>query len=114
MMHNMGQTDKLLRMLLAAIMILVGFLTGTFWLPLLAFIPLITIFFSFCPIYAPFKINTMEKQKISLGEDKKITIKQEDLQSNQQTTFIESKPAKNKVVKKKAKKVTRKKSEKKK
>jgi hypothetical protein len=66
MKKNMGATDKLIRVLIAifiAILYLTNVISGTLALILLAFaiIFLITSFISFCPLYAPFKINTRKK-----------------------------------------------------
>ena len=128
MICNMGEKDKLLRLLLAAIIILIGVLSGVYWLPLLALIPILTIFFSFCPLYYPFKISTVENkektiQKSNFDKEKTITIKQEDLAPKKETSFAlntqqtasaetitTSEP---KIIKKKAaKKVVKKKSKK--
>lgn len=66
MKKNMGSTDKIIRVLITiciAILYLTKVITGTLALILLAFaiIFMITSFVSFCPLYAPFKINTRKK-----------------------------------------------------
>lgn len=98
MMHNVGKTDKIIRALLAAIIILISMLTGMPWITFFALIPLLTIFFSFCPLYVPFKISTIVEQKINLDENKTITIKQEDLAPKKEETTIAPKIQKNRNV----------------
>lgn len=62
----MGQTDKIIRVLIAVIIGVLYFtntISGTLALILGAFavVFLITSFVSFCPLYSPFKINTRKK-----------------------------------------------------
>lgn len=62
----MGQTDKIIRVLIAVVIGVLYFthtISGTLALILGAFaiVFLITSFLSFCPLYIPFKINTREK-----------------------------------------------------
>jgi uncharacterized membrane protein len=66
MKKNMGQIDKTIRGIIAAIIAILYFtnvISGTIALILGAFaiIFLITSFVSFCPLYAPFGISTKEK-----------------------------------------------------
>ncbi len=64
----MGSTDKIVRILIAALIIILYF-TGTIGgtvaavLLVLAGIFILTSFISFCPLYAPFGISTCRKQK---------------------------------------------------
>lgn len=63
MKKNMGTTDKTIRVILAAIIAILyftNFITGTLGIVLLvlASVLLLTSFVSFCPLYAPFGINT--------------------------------------------------------
>jgi Inner membrane protein YgaP-like, transmembrane domain len=67
MIKNMGTADRIIRILLAVIigiLYFTGNLTGTaaIILGLFAVIFLVTSFVSFCPLYAPFKINTTGKK----------------------------------------------------
>jgi len=67
MKKNMGQVDKLIRGLIAGIIALLYFtnvISGTAALILGAFaiIFFITSLISFCPLYAPFGINTRAKK----------------------------------------------------
>ena len=67
MKRNMGTTDKIIRLLLAAL-IAVLYFTGVLPAPValiagvIALIFIITSFLSFCPLYVPFKINTRKKK----------------------------------------------------
>lgn len=68
MKKNMGSADRIIRVLLAAVMAVLYFtdtVTGTLGIVLLALagIFLLTSFISFCPLYYPFKINTCKKPK---------------------------------------------------
>lgn len=66
MKKNMGLTDKIIRIALAAIIAVLYFtntISGTLALVLGAFaiIFIITSFVSFCPLYSPFGISTRKK-----------------------------------------------------
>ena len=66
MKKNMGNTDKTVRILIAiviAALYFTGPLTGVLGIVLLVFaaIFVLTSFISFCPLYAPFGINTCKK-----------------------------------------------------
>ena len=68
MKKNMGTADKVVRILIAVIIAILYFthtVTGTLGIVLLLFagIFLLTSFISFCPLYAPFGINTCSKKK---------------------------------------------------
>jgi hypothetical protein len=68
MKKNMGTIDKAVRILAAvviAILYFMGSITGTTALILLvvAAIFILTSFMSFCPMYAPFGISTIKKDK---------------------------------------------------
>lgn len=63
MKKNMGTTDKLIRIVLAVVVAILYYtdvINGTLALVLgiLAAIFVFTSFISFCPLYAPFGINT--------------------------------------------------------
>jgi len=66
MKPNIGSLDRTLRILAAVVIIALYFthvVTGTMGLVLLvvAAILILTATVSFCPIYAPFKFNTIKK-----------------------------------------------------
>jgi uncharacterized membrane protein len=70
MKKNMGNTDRALRVLIAvvfAVLYFTGIIAGTLGLVLmiLAVVFVLTSLVSFCPLYAPFGINTCKvgKQK---------------------------------------------------
>ena len=67
MKKNMGNLDRSLRLLGAAILIvlyLLDVITGTLAIVCLviAAMLIITSFISFCPLYLPFKISTRKKE----------------------------------------------------
>jgi len=66
MKKNMGTIDKAIRILVAAVVVLLYFthvISGTLAIILLAVsaIFVLTSLISFCPLYLPFKINTGKK-----------------------------------------------------
>ncbi len=68
MKKNMGLPDRIIRVMLATVPIVLyfaGIITGVVTIVLLGItgILLITSLFSFCPLYALFKINTDKKLK---------------------------------------------------
>jgi hypothetical protein len=67
MKKNMGTVDKIIRLIVAAIFIVLYFtnvISGTLGIVLLilAIVFAITSFLSFCPLYLPFGINTGKKE----------------------------------------------------
>lgn len=67
MKKNMGTTDKLARIVIAAVIVLLYFtdqISGTLAIVLLilAGIFILTSFVSFCPLYYPFKLSTRNKR----------------------------------------------------
>jgi Inner membrane protein YgaP-like, transmembrane domain len=66
MKKNMGTVDRVIRVLLALV-VLVLYLTGniTGWaaiiLGIIAIVFVVTSIIGFCPLYAPFKISTIKK-----------------------------------------------------
>ena len=63
MKKNMGNTDRVIRIVIAAVIALLyfnGIIPGTLGIVLmvLAAVFVITSFVSFCPLYAPFGIST--------------------------------------------------------
>ncbi len=59
---NVGKTDKIIRVIAAAAIAVLGFYFKSWW-GLLAIIPLLTAFIGFCPLYVPLKISTLTKKK---------------------------------------------------
>jgi hypothetical protein len=67
MKNNMGLTDKVIRLLIAALVIVLFYtnvISGTVGIILLAFagIFILTSLLSFCPLYLPFGISTRRKK----------------------------------------------------
>jgi len=63
----MGATDRIIRLIIAAIIVILYFtevLTGTLGIVLLvlAGVFVLTSLVSFCPLYVPFKISTLKKK----------------------------------------------------
>ncbi|MDC8005529.1 DUF2892 domain-containing protein [Aureisphaera galaxeae] len=68
MKKNMGTTDRVVRIIIAAVIALLYFtnvITGTLGIVLLvlAGVFLLTSFVSFCPLYAPFGLSTCAVKK---------------------------------------------------
>lgn len=69
MNQNMGSTDRMIRLIVLAIIVVLYFtnsISGVFATILLviAAILLVTRFFSFCPLYLPFGISTRNKSEL--------------------------------------------------
>lgn len=67
MKHNMGKTDKTIRVIIALTLATLYFthaITGNLGIFLLAFgvVLLITVSINFCPFYTPWGINTNKKK----------------------------------------------------
>jgi hypothetical protein len=67
MKPNMGNADKLIRIVVAIVLIILNLtnvITGTFGIILLvlAAVFVLTSFVSFCPLYLPLGINTCKKK----------------------------------------------------
>jgi len=68
MKPNMGGADRVIRLIVAAIVAILyftGTITGTLGIVLmvLAAVFVLTSFMSFCPLYAPFGFSTREEKK---------------------------------------------------
>jgi Na+(H+)/acetate symporter ActP len=67
MKKNMGTIDRIIRTILAIVVIVLYFTrqitgVGAIILGILAIIFLLTSAFSFCPLYVPFKISTRKRK----------------------------------------------------
>ena len=67
MKKNMGSTDRIIRILLAVVIVILYFTnqisgTAAIILGVLAIIFVATSFISFCPLYLPFGISTKKQQ----------------------------------------------------
>lgn len=68
MKKNMGEADRLIRLIIAAVVVALFFadiITGTLGIVLmvLAGVFVLTSMISFCPLYAPFGIKTCKMKK---------------------------------------------------
>jgi ABC-type bacteriocin/lantibiotic exporter with double-glycine peptidase domain len=63
MLKNIGFIDKIIRISIALILIILAIILNMWWLFLIALVPFLTAFIGFCPLYAPFKINTNKKKQ---------------------------------------------------
>jgi hypothetical protein len=57
MTTNMGQTDRILRAVIGAALVIWGLAAGN-WLGLVGLVPLATAALGWCPAYTPFGIST--------------------------------------------------------
>ena len=57
MKRNIGKRDAFVRIILSAVIAVTGFYYSKWW-GFLAFVPLLTAYFSFCPIYKAFGISS--------------------------------------------------------
>jgi fatty acid desaturase len=57
MKQNMGQTDRLIRAVIGAAIILIGLITHSWW-GAVGLVPLLTSLAGFCPLYTLLKIST--------------------------------------------------------
>ena len=62
MKFNVGKTDRLLRILVGLVILVLGYIYSSWW-GLIGFIPLLTGLFKWCPAYVPFKKSTVESDK---------------------------------------------------
>jgi predicted RND superfamily exporter protein len=62
MKQNVGNTDKVLRIILGILIAVLGYYYKTWW-GLVALIPLVTAFIGFCPLYPIFKISTKKEEQ---------------------------------------------------
>ena len=67
MKKNMGSADRIIRVIIAAVLVTLyfaGAVTGTVGIVLIAFsvIFILTSLIGFCPLYLPFRLSTMRKK----------------------------------------------------
>jgi hypothetical protein len=65
MIKNMGNIDRIIRLVVAVALIAAGILIGSFWQFIfygLALVMVVTSIIGFCPLYYPLKINTTGKK----------------------------------------------------
>ncbi len=54
---NIGKTDKIVRLVIGAVVIIAGIVFKSWW-GLVGVIPIVTALVSWCPLYVPFGIKT--------------------------------------------------------
>lgn len=59
---NMGKTDRVIRVIVGAVIAALGFYFKSWW-GLLAILPLFTAALGYCALYVPLKISTVKKKK---------------------------------------------------
>ncbi len=59
---NVGPIDRLLRIIVGLAIAILGVVFDS-WYGLIGIIPLATGLFKWCPLYVPFKISTLKKEK---------------------------------------------------
>jgi Protein of unknown function (DUF2892) len=57
MKANVGNTDKVIRILLGVVIMAAGYFYSS-WLGLIGIIPVLTAFMSFCPLYSIIGVST--------------------------------------------------------
>lgn len=64
MKKNVGKTDQILRTIIGVILLIFAVIDPSKnWWGFLGFIPLLTAYVRFCPLYVPFKISTVKNEK---------------------------------------------------
>lgn len=63
MKQNVGNVDKLIRLLCAVVLFIFALITKSPWIWVIGLIPLLTSLIGFCPLYLPFGINTKKPKK---------------------------------------------------
>lgn len=62
MKKNMGNADRIIRIVLAVIIGAAGIYFQSWW-GLVGLIPLLTAFIGWCPLYAPFGLSTCKRSE---------------------------------------------------
>jgi type IV secretory pathway TrbD component len=58
---NVGKTDRLIRLVVGLILVVLGIWLHSWLVVILGVIILVTAVFKFCPLYLPLKMDTTEK-----------------------------------------------------
>ena len=59
---NVGQTDRLIRIIIGLVILVLGYINESWW-GIVGLLPLLTGLFRWCPAYLPFKLNTDKSNK---------------------------------------------------
>ncbi|MBN2567449.1 DUF2892 domain-containing protein [Candidatus Woesearchaeota archaeon] len=62
MKKNVGNADQVVRYIVTAILVIAGYLYGTWWLYLIALVPLVTSITRVCPLYSALRVSTVRKR----------------------------------------------------
>ncbi|MFW3147035.1 MAG: DUF2892 domain-containing protein [Thermoplasmatota archaeon] len=69
MLRNMGMIDRSVRALVGLALVIIGVISGLWWLYIIAAIMLLTSAVGICPLYLPFRIRTfMKKERDSMDK----------------------------------------------
>ena len=69
--HNLGKTDKLVRIILGAVLTITGYMVSSWLWGIVGLIIFTTGIAKWCPIYKTFKISTCNIEKSTGTENKK-------------------------------------------
>ncbi len=61
MKKNVGGIDRILRVILGVVILVVGYLNSSWW-GLVGLVPIATGLMNFCPFYLPFNLSTSGKK----------------------------------------------------
>ena len=67
---NVGKTDKIIRIILGLVIIILGIVFKCWW-GLIGIIPLVTAFMGWCPLYRIFKISTCKAEEVKEEKEEK-------------------------------------------
>ena len=59
---NVGPTDRLLRIIIGLVILVIGYINENWW-GLIGLVPLLTGLLRWCPVYLPCKISTDKTEK---------------------------------------------------
>lgn len=62
MKKNVGNTDKVIRIIAGLALIIFAIVTTNWW-GLIGIVPIVTSFIGYCPVYSLFKISSVNKIK---------------------------------------------------
>ncbi|RPH93047.1 DUF2892 domain-containing protein [candidate division KSB1 bacterium] len=60
MQCNVGKTDKTIRLIIGAVILLIGLVTKSWW-GLIGLLPIMTAVFGYCGLYTLLKFDTLKK-----------------------------------------------------
>ena len=59
---NVGKTDRLIRIIIGLVILVLGYIYSSWW-GIIGLVPLLTGLFRWCPAYLPCKISTDKSEK---------------------------------------------------